>query len=115
MSMSKDYQQKVKALQEGKAKYEDSLKKVNEVTNYLKRCKFIEALNLNTKEPMSKAILHVINQNGEEDIVENDYVQGLLNNVRNYRVELARGLVSNEKIIKEALGDLEKSKKDLGL
>jgi hypothetical protein len=107
--MSNEYQQKVEALKQRNAVYANSLKKLNEVTEYLSKCKHTEALSLSN----GNTIIHVINEKGKDEFIENSYVQNLLNDVRKYRVELAKGLVSNEKDVKSAVADLEKSRKDL--
>jgi hypothetical protein len=114
--MSKDYEQKVKENILKYAKNAVSVRDLSKVTEYLRGCRFVEALSLNTPEnEPEKVILHVINKEGEEDVVEAAYVKSLIDDAKNYRAELAKGMVGNEKNVKEALFGLEKSRKDLGL
>jgi hypothetical protein len=115
--MNNNHKQRVEAPEERRARYEDSMKKLNELTNYLKKCKYIEALSLKTPDNEGeKVILHVFKKGlirGKEQIVEGDYLLGLMKDVKEYRAELAKGMLGNEKNIKDVIAGLEKSRKDL--
>jgi hypothetical protein len=111
-----NHQEQAKAINEINAKYAPSIGKLKEVIEYLNKCKYIEALSLNTPGPNDKVVLHVFKKGlirGKEQVVERDYLLGLMNDVKNYRAELAKGMPGNEKIIRDALADLEKSRKGL--